>query len=1057
MNKLHSRLLQSIIISLVILLLIWALGPHLAVDGKVPFHSLLSRLALTILFVLAWILYGLILLIHNKQSLIRDHLIQRTRELLSSVKHRKKPWVLLLGKKKSGKTTLLANAEIQFDVKSSQLVSWWLSENAIFIDPIGNLCFADVNNAKDQAQWQRLLNYLKGRRGKQLFDTVILTIDLMTLSNETDFDKLIEQSLEQISYVSQYNQVTNVTLVVTQCDRIRGFQEFFADLRPEERHQSLGFTLTDSQPLCNLYQERFNAFINRINEHLLWHLHHEQNLSRRARIKDFPLQLEKLGSTIEKIIEKLSLNSKIHINGIYFTSSVQTGNIINLLAKSINRHFQLLEAKTEHHMACQKPYFIQTLLNKIISDENNRIQATTNSWKRIATYSIAIIIVLVGAFFWHHAYRQNIIAFHSIAASLAKSNDSATWLVRINTLQNALMTVDKHSVDYYRWFGLGEAAQLRNQISATYHKLIRTNFVLYLDQLLTKQIQTNINENYSELYNSLQVYLMLVKSDHINHAAIKNWFAHLWANNYQSNKLMQHLNYLLTLKHFSWPTDYALIHQAQTILQKQPLAQTVFMVLQSEYKGKSISLMKNESIPNANVNIPPLTIPAIYSIKNFKAIYNEKIPQLANMIKNTNWIIDNTDTNAADESQSKNLAQKVQAIYLKNYIQEWQMILTSIKLAEPKHLEQLLNEIQMLRDPTSTLWKFLNNDVIKNIVAPNNNVSDADEGNNLGNLIAFLHKNDAYKATQISLQNLNKYLEKIMRSPSMTKAAYETAVKRMQSNGNNDPITLLIQVSKKLPTPINHWVSTLANSSWKIILTHSHQYLSNVWTSSVMPEYNSHIINGFPVFRNSQHDISIDNFNHFFGPGGTMELFFNYYLKPFVNTEQVYWTWKSLNGQHLSIPQKTLNMLIRASMIQKMFYSDNSQIPTIHFDLTPIDLLSNINYFELNIDGQPLGFEHGIKKTTHLSWPGEGGDNGNFVIMRFDTVSADSPTKTFTGPWAWLHLISQSTIESTNNPKQYQITFTLKDNKARYQLLADSPINPYQAQILHAFRMPDEL
>ncbi|WP_423063538.1 ImcF-related family protein [Candidiatus Paracoxiella cheracis] len=1064
MNKLPSTLLKYIIASVAFILLIWALGPYLAINGKIPFHSPLARLVPTVLLAFIWIAYGLIVLIHKKLSKtpsaisltpLADNFIQLTREALHSMRRSRAPWVLMLGKEKSGKTTLLSNTEIDFQVKSAQAVDWWVSNTGVFIDPVGNLCLPDSTDT--QERWLQFLKYLRSKRGKHTFDAVILTVDLTTLANDDALEKLVSRLVEQVAFISQYNRATNITLVITQCDRMRGFQEFFADLGPEERQQGLGFILSDSlnTPLRELYQERFNAFISRISDRLIWRLHHEQNLSRRSRIKDFPLQLEKLRTAIEKLIDKLPLNSKIHVKGIYFTSSIQTGNIINLLAEPISENFQLLDAKAVHHTTRQKPYFIQALLNKLIFDSNEQIAPSPKIWKRWIGYPAALVILSAGVFFWHHAYRKNIMALNTVTTTLTKLSANTTWFVRINNLQKALLTLNQHSTNYYRWFGFDQAAKLQEQIRATYQHLIRTDFVLYLDQLLTKKIQTSINQDHSDLYNSLQVYLMLVKSSHTNSQMIKNWFGNLWTDEFQQNKnrqqqLMEHLNYLLTLKDLSWPADYDLISQAQSVLQKQPLAQTAFLALKSEYKDKLIPLLADESIRNLNVS--HLLIPAIYNRKNFKKIYNEQIPRIASNIEKGNWVIGNMNTTAAEQTQYANLTEQVQAIYLKKYTQEWQTILSSIQLAKPQHLAQALTEIRMLQDPNSPIWKLLN-DVIKNTIAPSN-VPDTAQSNNLGSLIAFLHKNDNYQATQVALQDLHNYIAKIAVSSSITKAAYNTAVDRMQNNGNNDPITTLLQVSKQLPTPINQWLKNLADGSWESILDSSRQYLSNVWASSVVPEYNSHIINRFPIFKDSKQDISIKDFNHFFGPGGTMESFFNDYLKTFVNTDKAYWTLKSLDGQHLNIPQQALDMLIRASIIQKIFYSDNPDSPMIRFNLTPMNLSPNISRFEINIGGQMLSFEPGIKKSSHLSWPGKDGD---FITMRFNTISANSPTTTFTGPWAWLHLINQSTIESTNNPEEYQVTFTLKDNKARYQLVADSPVNPYQTEIVSAFRAPDTL
>ena len=87
---------------------------------------------------------------------------------------------------------------------------------------------------------------------------------------------------------------------------------------------------------------------------------------------------------------------------------------------------------------------------------------------------------------------------------------------------------------------------------------------------------------------------------------------------------------------------------------------------------------------------------------------------------------------------------------------------------------------------------------------------------------------------------------------------------------------------------------------------------------------------------------------------------------------------EKLDGEGIPIAQPKLDMLTRASMIQKMFYTDNSHAPTLNFTLTPMDFSSNVSRFILNIGGKMLSFEPGIKPVTQASWPGS---DGNFITI----------------------------------------------------------------------------
>lgn len=1081
MRHLKKNTIKWLIVTVIALSLIWGLGPYLAIGGKTLFESLMTRLISTALLIFAWCIYVTLYawrqqpLPSPQQPNLSLGIIQRTLEAFTAIKKRypyqlfkenKQPWILLLGETNAGKTSLLANSELTLhsthhqslkNISNTQSIDWWLHEEAVFIDPAGTLCSQEQRNK----EWLSFLNLLKKhKRGETPLDALIVVINSTIFSQSEDaINTFFNQLSSQIQGVLSFNPSMPVTMMITQCDRISGFQEYFADLGPEERQQSLGFTLNENpnEPLTSeYYQKRFDTFLDRIGERLLWRLHHEQNLSRRSRIQDFPLQLEKLGSLLKTLINKLS--SRTTISGIYFASSTQSGSPINLLMNPITKKFHLEEKKQPATTTRKKSYFIHAPFTKLIADKDAIFASSAKfNWPRVVSLPVAVLVVLVGVMLWHHAYHQNRVMLSMSETALINPKNDASWLNHLNTLQKTLAALKQRSVSHYRWLGLGQAENLQGQMRSTYQQLIRTNFVLYLDQVLTKQIQTNIDKHQPTLYSALETYLMLINPNHLNPDLAKNWFANYWAQQYphdtqRQQQLMQHLSYLLTLKHLSWPTDHALIHQAQSILKKLPQLQIALMVLQGKYQKTPVPLFQGNAMDE--LDLSSATIPPLYSANHFDTIYHVQIPHIAATVEKGNWVIGEANsTPSSRDSTSQSLTAELQAAYIKHYIEEWQTGINHITLTPPQHLSQALDEIRLITDNQSPLWELLKN------ITENASVKTAakDEPTNSAIILlqSFLQKGTDYQAMQRALQNLNQFLVKIVASPAHKKAAYEAAMDRMKNNSPDNPITHVLALSQTLPAPMNQWMKSLATQSWKILLSDSRDFLNTQWTSHVLPEYNSNIANQFPIFSAAKQDISVSNFNHFFGPGGTLQAFFNQYLEPFVDTDKVYWTWKSIDGQPLPVDQAKLDMFIRASMIQKMFYTDSSHSPSFQFDLTPIDLSSNISRFILNISGQMISFEPGIKKTNHLTWPGS---DGNFVTMRFNTLSAQKPTVTKTGDWAWLHLLDQSAdIQTTQDPTIFQVTFRLNNNEAHYQLKADNPVNPYQPQLLNAFRCAAKL
>ena len=209
-----------------------------------------------------------------------------------------------------------------------------------------------------------------------------------------------------------------------------------------------------------------------------------------------------------------------------------------------------------------------------------------------------------------------------------------------------------------------------------------------------------------------------------------------------------------------------------------------------------------------------------------------------------------------------------------------------------------------------------------------------------------------------------------------------------------------------------------------------------------------------PIFNDSKDDIKLHDFNVFFGPGGTINKFFNFYIKPFVNTSTTNWTWKKFNGKAINFSPETLNIFLRAAIIQKMFYPTKNINPSVRFSLTPVDITLNTQRFTLHLEGQTITATHDDKKTNSLIWPGV---HPGLVVLDFIGIDGKYYTSSHDGVWAWLKILNESNLTATNDIKQFNLTFSLDGNSIKYKLTATEAINPFIPNIINSFRCPDEL
>jgi len=976
-------------------------------------------------------------------------------------KQRHVPWMLFIGAQGVGKTSLLAHSKINLvsplkksieNVGPTKSIDWWISDEAVFVDPSGKYCLSTQTEPQAQQYWHAFLQALSSHRTPIMFDKICFVVDLPSLiyPNDPTFSSIVNRWSEQIHILAQLNRVIAIDIIITQCDHMAGFAEFFANLRPEDREQALGFSLADpdGKYVNDRFFECFKLFIQMINHRLLDRLHHEPNLERRQRINEFTLQLERLFKPLNKIISCLPDSTNINVNNIFFCSCQQTNTTVNMIAPDLEKAFQIKTEISKPLIAEQNSLFISQMLKRSGSLSAIEIieKAPAKNWWHIASYPAAFAILLGAAFIFHNNYQKNMNALHSLKQNLTPSTtiDGPKWLAGLNSIYQMRQELALKLASKKQVVGFEQSKQLKQKVDVTYQQTLRHLFMTYLSQTLAAKVQQYTNENSSALYHTLEAYLMLAKPDKFKADYISQWFNTYWKQTYSDNPaLQQQLNiYLqdtLQLSQPQWKTDHDLIGQAQVVLQEQPLAQIAYKMLLNNNKQDQMQLTAKDLF--TGVDVSHATISTFYSTLNFGYVYQQQIPNLAQSFDKGDWVIGKTSEQKIDVKQ---LTQELRDIYLQHYCQEWQNSLNQITFVAPKNFNEAVDQINLLLNPQSPLWQLYQNALKA--------AKNAGAQITLDNLTEYMPDRPKAKIMTEALTQLHDYLKGIKDSPSNVKTAFDKTVQRYQTNGADDAITLTFSTADKMPAPIQQWMRVLAHNSWKLMLQESKLYMNTLWKTSVASAYHKTIENRYPIYNSAKNDIQIKDFDQFFGPGGVIQNYFNNYLKPFVDLSQVYWSWKKLDGEQIDIAQTDLDMLIRASMIQKMFYTDDHTKPSFKFKLAPVSADAQ---FALNIGGQMVRYTPGTKSLILVNWPGP---DGSFVTLRFNNPADQNPTATTMGAWAWLRMVDEyAKLKPSSDPRSAEIIFNLKNNKATFQLSADNAINPYLPNVLSGFRCPDSL
>jgi type VI secretion system protein ImpL len=482
-----------------------------------------------------------------------------------------------------------------------------------------------------------------------------------------------------------------------------------------------------------------------------------------------------------------------------------------------------------------------------------------------------------------------------------------------------------------------------------------------------------------------------------------------------------------------------------------PQSRLVLTILENHYQRSAVKLL-----PDLNANLfssIPREIPGIFAISNFKNVYYTEIVKTCQEITNGDWVLGKNPQPSFSDILLNQLAMEVKAIYLNEYAVTWSDILTKIKLDNLQNLTQIVEMIDLLNNPQSPLLQLIN--TIKNNTQPLSDSIEFTQQVSSRFLSLSALSTDALKNTnQTSLIEVKAYLNKIISAPDVDQASYEAAKGRMSNPNGSDAISKLLQQARLLPEPLQTWHTSVAAECWRIILKNAQTALNRIWAANVFPQYTAIIDQRYPLFKESTTDVSMNDFANFFGNAGIMDTFFKTYLEPFVDNSRLYWEWKVVDGQRIQIPQTSLEMFIRAALIQKMFFSENTTSPGITFSLVPVDLDPKIQSFSLNLDGQVMVYQKDNEQIISLTWPGP---QPNHTQITFIDDKGKRADLTETGPWSWFKILDKCQLESTTSPKHYKLSFDVGGHAANYELYTNGIVNPFIPGILNAFRCPPNL
>jgi type VI secretion system protein ImpL len=785
-------------------LVVWFIGPAIAVFDVRPLEGITARTAVIVSVAAIWlgIELGRIWAARQANKKLLDGIagtgaeadpsVARSAEEVASLRQRfeeaaqtlKKakfdagggekrylyelPWYVFIGAPGSGKTTALINSGLRFAIAEggeSQAVKgvggtrncdWWFTDEAVLLDTAGRYTTQESEQKTDAAAWLGFLDLLRKYRPRRPLNGAIITVSVSDLLSWDQADRVrycdaVRQRVQEL--YSRLGVRFPLYVMVTKCDLLAGFNEFFATYGREERAQVWGMTFPhkpDTSAAADfgaLFTTEFQALEARLNSLVVDRVQQERDQQRRALIYNFPQQLSGLRALLGEFIGPTFAVSRYTeqpmLRGVYFTSGTQEGTPIDRVLGTLARNFRLERKILPPSAASGRSYFLTALLKQLVFPEAGLVGSNANLERRLrlllyAGYALLALLSIGFLTLWSVSYFNNRALVAEFAAKTQAVSEKVEKLPPpqvgdLPALAGVLSELKalgepyadpKHQVPWLLGFGLYQGEKLGSQAKRAYDNALRDAFLprvaLRLEQLI-REIGNPVGR-----YESLKAYLMLYSDKFLDPKALESLLSLDWEQSLPSGdggqlvkSLQEHLRAALASRPLEMVhrQDAQLVADAREKLASASMPDRIYSRLRQEVESGDIPPFRlSDAAGPAAAQVfvrssrQPLTagVPGVFTVNGYYKSFrpaSERTTQ--RLTEEETWVLDRKLADSATGMTPAKILEEVRRRYYQDYIRTWDAFLGDVRLVNPENLAQTVQLVRVLSGADSPLKRLL--------------------------------------------------------------------------------------------------------------------------------------------------------------------------------------------------------------------------------------------------------------------------------------------------------------------------------------------------------------
>jgi type VI secretion system protein ImpL len=1133
-------------------LFIWYAGPLFAFGDLRPLESTTGRLIAIALVILIWVAAQLMrrmransasdklvaAVVQQSRAEQRPNadavqLRERFEEAVVILKQKRRtghslydlPWYVIIGAPGSGKTTALVNSGLHFPLEQrsgkgalrgvggTRNCDWWFTDEAVFLDTAGRYTTQDSDADADSGGWAEFLKLLQKYRKRRPVNGVILTIsaqDLMA-QGHTNRETHVAAARRRLNELNkELNVQLPVYLMVTKCDLVAGFTEYFDDIAQEGRAQIWGVTfpyeVTTSGGGAAAFPNEFDALMSRLNERVFSRLDEERDARRRTKIFGFPQQMAALRDLllgfVTDVFESTRFDQQILLRGVYFTSGTQEGTPIDRLLGAIGRRFAVAPEAVMTPPGRGKAYFIERLLKDVLFAESglagvNRRFEIRKAAAQLGAYSgMALLAVLAVVVLWV-SYSRNRAYIDDVSADIATFRTTPrvdtglsleAIVPRLESVKRVSDSANRYS-DGAPWsmrWGLFQGNSLGNAARDAYSRELAGALLPQVTSRIEQRMVAYASEPL-KMYEYLKAYLMLgdparlVKAQ-LAFIADREWKAAYPADPDLGAAVARHFRTLLDNEDLRRPMqiDQSLVARARATIAQVSIPQLVYQTIRLNYADDSnlrldtaAGLGVSEVFVRKSGASLSQPVPRIYTREAFKEITGADSALIIKQFTDDYWV---WGEKRPSLTASTKLRDDLIGIYEKDYIAAWDAILNDIQLAAFPGLTATTNRLAILAAPTSPLRGLLKTVRDNTTLVEPEKPPDPSTTSGLKKTIDSIFNEGKEQIGVSTLRpgaQVTAHFEPIRRmvdgepgSAPIDRVIGQIGAIQKQLNsigmsygevspvealtkvGQADLMKSLQQEAKTMPPSVGAIVTQVTGRAEAITVSAAATELTNRYRQDVVAMCQQLAAGRYPFVASSMSEVALQDFTRLFASEGVFDRFFKTNLQNFVDTTRNPWVWRATDsGASVGVSNAVLRQFEMAQRIRDRFFGAGSAGLQVNFSVTPLKLDAAVSRFILDVDGQRVTYQHEAERPHPLRWPGQTPQ----AAVTFEDNASGRPNIVFNGAWAWFRLLDAAQVRQESDLR-YEVTFEKGGYTSLIRIDASSVFNPFGQRDLQQFR-----